>query len=62
MEEVKNDEGKIIGYIETIDKMDYVYDLDKNLIGSVYNNDYKLIKLSNKLSKIEKIKNLKEGI
>lgn len=51
MEEVKNQNGKVIGYIETIDKTDYVYDLDKNFIESVYNNDYKLCKILEKLDK-----------
>lgn len=49
MEEVKNDNGIVIGYIETIDKTDYVYDLDRKFVGSVYNNDYKLCKILEKL-------------
>ncbi len=48
--EVK-EENIIIGYLETIDKTDYIYNINKELIEKIYNNDYKVAKILSKLSK-----------
>lgn len=50
MEEVRDQNGKVVGYIETIDKTDYVYDLNKHFIDKVYNNDYKLCEILQRLA------------
>lgn len=46
-----NGKSMLIAYIETIDKTDYIYDLNKNLIDTIYNNDYKVAKVLSTLSK-----------
>lgn len=46
-----NGKNTHIGYIETINKTDYIYDVNKNLIDTVYNNDFKVGKILSKLSK-----------
>lgn len=49
--EVKTNKGILIGYIDTVDKTDYIYDIDKNLIATIYNNDYKVARVLEKLEK-----------
>ena len=47
-----------IASVNTIDKTDYVYNNDGELVATIYNNDYKFAKVLQKLTKeIEGVKN-----
>lgn len=46
-----NGQNVIVAYMITEDKTDYIYNIKKELVETVYNNDYKVVEILSKLEK-----------